>query len=123
MKLEITIPTDLSEIKLSQYQKFIKIAKDNEDGEKVDKDNKKESNKESVTSRLKNLNLLKSFGRKAKEEEENKGDAEAPDKENEDEKADKTKAEKSPDEEDSSSPRDGRGEDKTSREDHAKISG
>lgn len=33
MKLEITIPTDLSEIKLSQYQKFIKIAKDNEDGE------------------------------------------------------------------------------------------
>jgi hypothetical protein len=33
MKLEITIPTELSEIKLSQYQKFIKIAKDNEDGE------------------------------------------------------------------------------------------
>jgi hypothetical protein len=33
MKLEITIPTDLSEIKLIQYQKFIKIAKDNEDGE------------------------------------------------------------------------------------------
>jgi hypothetical protein len=33
MKLEITIPTDLSEIKLSQYQKFLKIAKDNEDGE------------------------------------------------------------------------------------------
>jgi hypothetical protein len=33
MKLELTIPTDLSEIKLSQYQKFIKIANDNEDGE------------------------------------------------------------------------------------------
>jgi hypothetical protein len=33
MKLEITIPTDLSEIRLSQYQKFVKIAKDNEDGE------------------------------------------------------------------------------------------
>jgi hypothetical protein len=33
MKLEITIPTDLSEIKLSQYQKFFKIAKDNEDSE------------------------------------------------------------------------------------------
>lgn len=33
MKLEITIPTDLSEIKLSQYQKFIKIAKNNEDSE------------------------------------------------------------------------------------------
>ncbi len=33
MKLELTIPTDLSEIKLSQYQKFIKIAKNNEDSE------------------------------------------------------------------------------------------
>ncbi|MEY3500842.1 MAG: hypothetical protein RL308_2511 [Bacteroidota bacterium] len=31
MKLEITIPTKLSEIKLSQYQAFLKIAKDNED--------------------------------------------------------------------------------------------
>ena len=33
MKLEITIPTKLSEIKLSQYQAFLKIAKDNEDAE------------------------------------------------------------------------------------------
>ena len=33
MKLEITIPTKLSEIKLSQYQAFLKIAKDNEDTE------------------------------------------------------------------------------------------
>ena len=33
MKLEITIPTKLSEIKLSQYQAFLKIAKDNEDSE------------------------------------------------------------------------------------------
>ena len=33
MKLEITIPTKLNEIKLSQYQAFLKIAKDNEDSE------------------------------------------------------------------------------------------
>ena len=33
MKLEITIPTDLSEIKLSQYQKFMKIAVQNEESE------------------------------------------------------------------------------------------
>ena len=33
MKLEITIPTKLSEIKLSQYQAFLKIAKDNENTE------------------------------------------------------------------------------------------
>jgi hypothetical protein len=33
MKLEITIPTKLNEIKLSQYQSFLKIAKDNEDSE------------------------------------------------------------------------------------------
>ena len=33
MKLEITIPTKLSEIKLSQYQAFLNIAKDNEDSE------------------------------------------------------------------------------------------
>lgn len=33
MKLEITIPTKLSELKLSQYQAFLKIAKDNEDAE------------------------------------------------------------------------------------------
>lgn len=31
MKLEINIPTELSEIKLSQYQSFLKIAKDNDD--------------------------------------------------------------------------------------------
>ena len=33
MKLEITIPTSLSEITLEQYQKFLSIAKDNPDGE------------------------------------------------------------------------------------------
>lgn len=33
MKLEITIPTKLSELKLSQYQAFLKIAKDNNDEE------------------------------------------------------------------------------------------
>ena len=33
MKLEISIPTELKEIKLSQYQAFLKIAKDNEDTE------------------------------------------------------------------------------------------
>ena len=33
MKLEITIPTKLSEIKLAQYQAFLNIAKDNEDSE------------------------------------------------------------------------------------------
>lgn len=33
MKLEITIPTDLSEIKLSQYQKFFKIAEQNEESD------------------------------------------------------------------------------------------
>jgi hypothetical protein len=33
MKLEISIPTELKEIKLSQYQAFLKIAKDNEDSE------------------------------------------------------------------------------------------
>jgi len=33
MKFEITIPTKLNEIKLSQYQKFLSIAKDNEDNE------------------------------------------------------------------------------------------
>ena len=33
MKLEINIPTELKEIKLSQYQAFLKIAKDNEDEE------------------------------------------------------------------------------------------
>ena len=33
MKLEISIPTELSEIKLSQYQAFLKIAKDNDDME------------------------------------------------------------------------------------------
>ena len=31
MKLEISIPTELKEIKLSQYQAFLKIAKDNDD--------------------------------------------------------------------------------------------
>lgn len=31
MKLEISIPTELKEIKLAQYQAFLKIAKDNED--------------------------------------------------------------------------------------------
>ena len=33
MKLEISIPTELNEIKLSQYQAFLKIAKDNDDAE------------------------------------------------------------------------------------------
>ena len=33
MKLEINIPTELKEIKLAQYQAFLKIAKDNEDSE------------------------------------------------------------------------------------------
>ena len=33
MKLQITIPTSLSEISLDQYQKFLSIAKDNPDGE------------------------------------------------------------------------------------------
>jgi hypothetical protein len=33
MKLEISIPTELKEIKLSQYQAFLKIAKDNDDME------------------------------------------------------------------------------------------
>jgi len=33
MKLEISIPTELKEIKLAQYQAFLKIAKDNEDVE------------------------------------------------------------------------------------------
>jgi len=33
MKLEISIPTELKEIKLVQYQAFLKIAKDNEDEE------------------------------------------------------------------------------------------
>ena len=33
MKLEISIPTELKEIKLSQYQAFLKIAKDNDDEE------------------------------------------------------------------------------------------
>jgi hypothetical protein len=33
MKLQITIPTSLSEITLEQYQKFLSIAKDNPDGE------------------------------------------------------------------------------------------
>ena len=33
MKLEINIPTELKEIKLAQYQAFLKIAKDNEDEE------------------------------------------------------------------------------------------
>ena len=33
MKLEISIPTELKEIKLAQYQAFLKIAKDNEDME------------------------------------------------------------------------------------------
>jgi hypothetical protein len=35
MKLEITIPTDLSEIKLSQYQKFLNIAEQNEESDFV----------------------------------------------------------------------------------------
>ncbi|CAB4148692.1 hypothetical protein UFOVP531_18 [uncultured Caudovirales phage] len=33
MKLEISIPTELKEIKLAQYQAFLKIAKDNNDEE------------------------------------------------------------------------------------------
>ena len=33
MKLEIQIPTELNEIKLVQYQAFLKIAKDNDDAE------------------------------------------------------------------------------------------
>ena len=33
MKVELTIPTSLSEIKLAQYQKFLSIAKDNEESE------------------------------------------------------------------------------------------
>ncbi len=33
MKVEITIPTDLSEIPLSRYQKFLKIAQNNDDSE------------------------------------------------------------------------------------------
>jgi len=33
MKLEISIPTELKEIKLAQYQSFLKIAKDNDDEE------------------------------------------------------------------------------------------
>jgi hypothetical protein len=33
MKIELKIPTSLSEIKLVQYQKFLSIAKDNEEGE------------------------------------------------------------------------------------------
>lgn len=33
MKLELNIPTDLSEIKLLQYQKFLEIAKNNPEGE------------------------------------------------------------------------------------------
>lgn len=33
MKLEIIIPTELNEIKLAQYQAFLKIAKDNTDEE------------------------------------------------------------------------------------------
>lgn len=33
MKLELNVPTSLNEIKLAQYQKFIKIAEQNEDSE------------------------------------------------------------------------------------------
>jgi hypothetical protein len=33
MKLELNIPTQLNEIKLAQYQKFLKIAENNEDSE------------------------------------------------------------------------------------------
>lgn len=33
MKVELTIPTSLNEIKLAQYQKFLSIAKDNEESE------------------------------------------------------------------------------------------
>jgi len=35
MKLAITIPTDLSEIKLSQYQKFLNISEQNEESDFV----------------------------------------------------------------------------------------
>ena len=33
MKIELTIPTSLNDIKLAQYQKFLSIAKDNEESE------------------------------------------------------------------------------------------
>jgi hypothetical protein len=33
MKVEVTIPTDLSEVTLKQYQKFLKIAENNDDSE------------------------------------------------------------------------------------------
>ena len=33
MKIQLTIPTTLNDIKLAQYQKFLSIAKDNEEGE------------------------------------------------------------------------------------------
>jgi hypothetical protein len=33
MKFNISIPTELNEVKLSQYQKFLKVAKDNEEAE------------------------------------------------------------------------------------------
>ncbi len=33
MEFKISIPTELSEIKLSQYQKFLKVAKDNQEAE------------------------------------------------------------------------------------------
>lgn len=33
MKIELTIPTSLNEIKLAQYQKFLSIAKDNDESE------------------------------------------------------------------------------------------
>lgn len=33
MKLELNVPTHLSEIKLAQYQKFVKVAEQNEDSE------------------------------------------------------------------------------------------
>jgi hypothetical protein len=33
MKIELTIPTTLNDIKLAQYQKFLAIAKDNEESE------------------------------------------------------------------------------------------
>ena len=33
MKIELTIPTTLNDIKLAQYQKFLSIAKDNEESE------------------------------------------------------------------------------------------
>ncbi len=31
MRVKISVPNDLSEIKLSQYQKFLKIQEDNKD--------------------------------------------------------------------------------------------